>query len=82
MYSKISSIVLAWLILFGVIPVINAQKGAAPQTVLHYLAGKGADDVVLWDFCVSDGMNADKWSKIAVPSSWETQGFEPINISL
>lgn len=75
MYSKISSIVLAWLILFGVIPVINAQKGAAPQTVFHYLSGKGADDVVLWDFCVSDGMNADKWNKIAVPSSWETQGF-------
>lgn len=75
MYSKISSVVLALLILFGVTPVINAQKGAVPETKRHYLSGKGANDAVKWDFFCTDGNNSNKWSKIDVPSSWETQGF-------
>ena len=47
----------------------------AQQTEVRYLSGTGPDDAVLWDFWVSDGMNARKWSQIAVPSCWEQQGF-------
>ena len=47
----------------------------AQQTEVRYLSGTGPDDAVLWDFWVSDGMNARKWSRIAVPSCWEQQGF-------
>lgn len=54
---------------------INAQKDAIPQTTVHYLSGKGADDAVLWDFYCTDGLNSGKWTKIRVPSCWETQGF-------
>lgn len=45
------------------------------QTQRIYLSGTGSDNTVAWDFMVSDGMNAGKWSKIGVPSCWETQGF-------
>ena len=54
---------------------LNAQNSTSSETIIHYLSGKGADDAVLWDFYCTDGMNSGKWSKIAVPSSWETQGF-------
>ena len=48
---------------------------SAQTTQVKYISGTGADDTVQWDFKVSDGMNAGKWSKIEVPSQWETQGF-------
>ncbi len=47
----------------------------AQQTEKLYLSGKGNDDMVQWDFLVTGGMNAGKWSKIGVPSCWELQGF-------
>ena len=40
-----------------------------------YLSGHGPEDAVKWDFWCSDGMRSGKWSKIAVPSCWEQQGF-------
>ena len=58
------------LLLLASVWVSNAQ-----QTETLYLSGTGPDDAVLWDFWVSDGMNARKWSKIEVPSCWEQQGF-------
>lgn len=45
------------------------------RTQLHYLSGRGCDDMVQWDFQCTDGRNAGKWSKIGVPSCWELQGF-------
>lgn len=47
----------------------------AQQTEVRYLSGHGPNDAVKWDFWCSAGMNADKWSKIDVPSCWEQQGF-------
>ena len=47
----------------------------AQKTEKIYLSGTGNDNTVQWDFMVSAGMNAGKWSKIAVPSNWELQGF-------
>ncbi|NDW12248.1 beta-galactosidase [Bacteroides sp. 214] len=48
---------------------------AQQQTIIHYLSGRGSDDMVQWDFFCTDGRNAGKWSKIGVPSCWELQGF-------
>lgn len=52
---------------------MNAQN--SPQTEIKYLSGRGCDDMVQWDFYCTDGLNSDKWTKIGVPSCWETQGF-------
>ena len=49
---------------------LNAQ-----QTEKIYLSGTGSDNTVSWDFYCTGGMNSSKWTKIAVPSCWELQGF-------
>ncbi|RYG07945.1 MAG: glycoside hydrolase family 2, partial [Chitinophagaceae bacterium] len=51
----------------------------AQQTEKKYLSGKGNDNTVNWDFFVTGGMNANKWSTIPVPSNWELQGFGKYN---
>jgi Beta-galactosidase/beta-glucuronidase len=53
---------------------LYAQK-TDKETLIQFLSGKGADDAVAWDFYCTDGRNSGKWSKIMVPSCWETQGF-------
>lgn len=40
-----------------------------------YLSGTGSDNTRQWDFRCSKGQNSGKWTKIAVPSCWELQGF-------
>jgi hypothetical protein len=47
----------------------------AQQTEKIYLSGTGSDHTVNWDFFCTGGMNANKWTTIAVPSCWELQGF-------
>jgi hypothetical protein len=47
----------------------------AQQTEKLYLSGKGSDDAKQWEFFCTAGMNANKWTTIAVPSCWELQGF-------
>lgn len=47
----------------------------AQQTQQVYLSGTGSDDTKPWQFMCSGGMNANKWTTIAVPSCWELQGF-------
>ncbi|ANH83579.1 hypothetical protein A8C56_23705 [Niabella ginsenosidivorans] len=51
----------------------------AQQTEVRYLSGTGADNTVDWDFYCSAGMQSGKWTKIAVPSCWEQQGFGAYN---
>lgn len=58
------------LLIFFLSPIIFGQ-----QTEIKYLSGKGPDDAVKWDFYCTGGMNANKWTTIAVPSCWELQGF-------
>jgi hypothetical protein len=48
---------------------------SAQQTEKVYLSGTGSNDTKQWDFFCTGGMNANKWTKIAVPSCWELQGF-------
>ena len=45
------------------------------KTETQYLSGTDKDHTVTWDFFCTYGMNSGKWSKIAVPSNWELQGF-------
>jgi hypothetical protein len=52
-----------------------ASTCPAQQTVIQYLSGTDKDHTVQWDFMVNNGRNSGKWSKIAVPSCWETKGF-------
>ncbi len=40
-----------------------------------YLSGTGSDNTKQWEFMCTGGMNANKWTSIAVPSCWELQGF-------
>ena len=47
----------------------------AQQTEIKYLSGTGSENTVQWQFMCTGGMNANKWTTIAVPSCWELQGF-------
>ncbi len=40
-----------------------------------YLSGHGSDDTQPWDFFCTEGRSSGVWTKIAVPSCWEQQGF-------
>lgn len=53
--------------------MVRSTLGAESQKLM--LSGQGKDDPVPWDFMCDGGMNANKWSGIAVPSNWELQGF-------
>lgn len=48
-------------------------------TEVKYLSGRGFDDAVEWDFRVSGGRKSGYWTKIPVPSCWETEGFGTYN---
>ena len=61
---------LLFTLFFSAFFTVNAQK-----TEVQYLSGLDKDHTVQWDFFCTNGMNSGKWSKIAVPSNWELQGF-------
>ncbi len=67
-YSFLRVIVLLFLLSFS--GHISAQ-----QSQKVYLSGTDKDHTILWDFFCNKGMNSGKWTKIAVPSNWELQGF-------
>ncbi|MEY2917751.1 MAG: hypothetical protein RIS73_1465, partial [Bacteroidota bacterium] len=52
-----------------------ATVSVAQQTEKIYLSGTGSNDTRQWEFMCTGGMNANKWTTIAVPSCWELQGF-------
>ncbi len=52
-----------------------AGRSVAQQSQKVYLSGTDKDHTVPWDFYCSKGQNSGKWTKIAVPSNWELQGF-------
>lgn len=61
--------------LLFIIFLLTAQLLGAQNTQRHYLSGKDKDNTVQWDFKVTSGRNSNRWTKIPVPSCWETQGF-------
>lgn len=48
---------------------------ASCVTQRYYLSGVDKDSDVTWDFMCSSGRRSGQWSRIKVPSCWETQGF-------
>lgn len=69
--SKINILI---TLVFTFFTLVNAQnRGTLTERI--YLSGHGSDDTKSWDFYCDEGMNAGKWTKIAVPSCWELQGF-------
>jgi len=48
-------------------------------TVIKYLSGTDKDHTVQWDFFCTAGRKSGEWTKIAVPSCWELQGFGNYN---
>jgi beta-galactosidase/beta-glucuronidase len=58
---------------------IASINAFAQSTITKYLSGTDKDHTVQWDFFCTDGRQSNKWSKIAVPSNWELQGFGTYN---
>ena len=58
---------------------ICAFASATPSSERLYLSGKSKDDPIDWQFKVSAGRKADRWTTIPVPSQWELQGFGAYN---
>ncbi len=54
---------------------LAALRVRAAETASLYLSGHGSSDPQLWDFHCTAGRNSGVWTKIAVPSCWEQQGF-------
>ncbi len=69
------------LILFQIILFFFSSL-FAQQTEILFLSGEDADAPVDWEFMVSNGMNANKWTTISVPSNWELKGFGNYNYGL
>lgn len=68
--KRISLLILLTITCFNVFP---------QSTVIKYLSGTDKDNTVKWDFYCTAGRNSGVWTKIAVPSNWELQGFGTYN---
>ncbi|WP_184550818.1 glycoside hydrolase family 2 protein [Mucilaginibacter sp. FT3.2] len=51
----------------------------AQGTIVKYLSGTDKDHTTPWDFYCTGGRKSGVWTKIAVPSNWELQGFGTYN---
>lgn len=49
------------------------------ETIVKYLSGTDKDHTIPWDFYCTGGRKSGVWTKIAVPSNWELQGFGTYN---
>jgi len=62
-------------ILLLIIVLTSVTFAGAQKTIVYNLSGIDKDHTVKWDFFCTKGQNSGKWTKIAVPSNWELQGF-------
>ncbi len=59
---------------------LHADAAPAPgMRQIKYLSGNDNRTNVLWDFYCTGGRKSGYWTKIAVPSCWEQQGFGNYN---
>jgi beta-galactosidase/beta-glucuronidase len=56
-----------------------AAAQPAPTKQVQYLSGRDNHPTVSWDFYCTGGRQSGYWTKIAVPSCWEQQGFGAYN---
>jgi len=66
-------------LLFCAFALLLSTHLYAQPTQIVFLSGTDAANTVQWDFFCTDGQNSGKWTKIAVPSNWELQGFGTYN---
>src|SRR6478735_8177388 len=59
--------------------VLSLSNGFSQGKEIRYLSGTGSDETVNWDFFCTGGQQSGYWTKIAVPSCWELQGFGNYN---
>ncbi|MCA5003844.1 glycoside hydrolase family 2 protein [Sphingobacterium bovistauri] len=71
--------ILSAFVLLILVVANYAKTFAQTEKAIQYLSGKDNENTVDWDFWVSGGRKAGQWSKIAVPSHWEQQGFGSYN---
>jgi len=61
--------------LIALLVLASVARASAAETESLYLSGHGSDDAQPWDFYCTAGRSSGVWTKIAVPSCWEQQGF-------
>jgi len=61
---------------------LSSQTRPDHQTIRYNLSGTDKDHTVDWDFFCTKGRKSGSWTKIAVPSNWEQQGFGAYNYGL
>ncbi|GGH21665.1 glycoside hydrolase family 2 [Sphingobacterium alkalisoli] len=59
--------------------LLSFSTGISQTKEIQYLSGIDNENTVTWEFWVSGGRKAGKWSTIEVPSHWEQQGFGSYN---
>ncbi|MGG9960854.1 glycoside hydrolase family 2 TIM barrel-domain containing protein [Ferruginibacter sp. SUN106] len=64
-----------WKKIFFLLYLLLPFVAISQSTEKIYLSGTGPNDAKQWQFFCTGGMNANKWTTIAVPSCWELQGF-------
>ncbi|WP_068472992.1 glycoside hydrolase family 2 protein [Saccharicrinis aurantiacus] len=69
----------SFLILTALLLGSTGELFAQNTTQIKYLSGTGKDHTVDWSFFCSEGRQSGEWTKIAVPSCWELQGFGNYN---
>lgn len=62
------------LLLMALVATVRSQ-----EKQVSYLSGTDKDHTVQWDFYCTAGRKSGYWTKIAVPSCWEQQGFGNYN---
>jgi hypothetical protein len=66
-------------IIFLCFIVSTTVNSFAQQKEIRYLSGTDNNHTIQWDFFCTGGRNSGYWTKIAVPSHWEQQGFGSYN---
>lgn len=59
--------------------IFFATPSFAQTKEIEYLSGTDSKNTITWDFYCTGGRNSSQWTKIAVPSHWEKQGFGAYN---
>ena len=60
---------------FAASAIVSPAQRLNAATEIRYLSGTGKDDAVMWDFYCTEGRKSGVWTRIRVPSCWETEGF-------
>jgi hypothetical protein len=66
-------------IILQLLSMLVCFNAFSQATIIKYLSGTDKDHTQQWDFYCTGGRQSGLWTKIAVPSNWELQGFGSYN---